>query len=202
MLPQISDKSSLIYTAFYCEENVYHLCKTISEILDKNNDHYEVYACFISNKTRSVPIKRQQAAKSPDGFVIWDYHVILLLKENDETLNKKRSWIYDFDTTLSFPCDFETYARESLPLVDLPEYHRKYRIVSSETFLRMFASDRSHMSSNNGTTISPPNYPPIFTAETKMNLPSFISMTENLDSVEFGKVLNEKEFFKFCDFTH
>ncbi|CAG8763094.1 17372_t:CDS:2, partial [Dentiscutata erythropus] len=161
MPPQTPDKSSLIYTAFYCEENVYYLCKTFSEILDKNKENYEIYVCFISNKTRSVPIKRQLAAKSPDGFVIW------------------------------------TYANESLPLVDLPEYHRKYRVVPSETFLRVFASDRSHMSKNNDSTISPPNYPPIFTAETTMNLPSFISMTENLDSADFGKVLNENEFFEF-----
>ncbi|CAG8519516.1 24380_t:CDS:2 [Cetraspora pellucida] len=93
MPPQIPDKSSLIYTPFYCEENVYHLCKKFSELLDKSIGNYEVYACFISNQTRSVPIRKQKAAKSPDGFVIWDYHVILLLKElkgDDENSNKKR----------------------------------------------------------------------------------------------------------------
>ncbi|CAG8523213.1 8619_t:CDS:2, partial [Scutellospora calospora] len=124
-----------------------------------------------------------------------DYHVILLLKEDDENTNKKRSWIYDLDTTLSFPCDFETFAKESLPFVDLPEYHR---IVPSETFLKVFSSDRSHMAKTTGVVISPPNYPPISTLESKMNLPSFVSMTENLDSVDFGKVLDEKQFFKFC----
>ncbi|CAG8833868.1 11713_t:CDS:2, partial [Racocetra persica] len=44
---------------------------------------------------------------------------------------------------------------------------------------------------NKDVIIPPPSYPPIFTAEATMNLPSFISMTENLDSTEFGSVLDE-----------
>ncbi|CAG8735245.1 10916_t:CDS:2, partial [Acaulospora morrowiae] len=129
-----------------------------------------------------------------------DYHVILLLKENDPITNAKKMWVYDLDTTLPFPCDIETYAYEALIPVAVPQYQRKYRVVPSEVFLKVFASDRSHMKKPDGTWISdPPNYSPISSPESAMNLHEFLSMTENLKSEEYGEVLDEKDFLKFCN---
>jgi hypothetical protein len=51
MLPDFSDKN-LIYTSCYCEENIYHLCKTF--LLDDIKNKYDIYVCFISNENRTV----------------------------------------------------------------------------------------------------------------------------------------------------
>ncbi|CAI2162745.1 12539_t:CDS:2 [Funneliformis geosporum] len=161
----------IIYTPCYCEENVYHLCKAFGKLDD-------IYVCFISNENRSIPIWKQRASKFHDGIVIWDYHVILLVKEKSNPTK-----VYDLDTTLSFPCDFSIYVQESFKILDDPQYHRKYRIIPAEKYLKVFASDRSHM---DGTWFaSPPIYSPISTSESVNNLPLFINMTENLDSKDF-----------------
>ncbi|CAG8519216.1 622_t:CDS:2 [Funneliformis mosseae] len=145
----------LIYTPCYCEENVYHLCKAFGKLDD-------VYVCFISNENRSIPIWKQRASKLPDGIVIWDYHVILLVKEMSNSTK-----VYDLDTTLSFPCDFSIYVQESFKTLDDPQYYRKYRIIPAETYLKIFASDRSHMIKKDGTWYaSPPIYSPISTSVT------------------------------------
>lgn len=109
-------------------------------------------------------------------------------------------------------------------------HRRCYRIVPLETFLRVFASDRSHMVSilicnrlvdslkkikfklvlllvffffqkkeDNTWLVPPPDYPPISSKESTMNLPNFISMSENLESKEYGTVLNEQKFKEFCN---
>ena len=66
----------------------------------------------------------------------------------------KRKYVYDFDTTLPFPCLAERYAREALdPLYSymsasaILQSHlvRRFRLIPASVFLRYFASDRSHM---------------------------------------------------------
>ncbi|RHZ83032.1 hypothetical protein Glove_100g28 [Diversispora epigaea] len=87
----------------------------------------------------------------------------------------------------------------TLPRNDIKGKERYYRIVPLETFLKVFASDRSHMKMEDNTWIAPPpDYPPISSKESKMNLPKFISMSENL---EYGTVLDEQQFKEFCDLT-
>lgn len=53
--------------------------------------------------------------------VFQDYHVILLLRAADgETL------VYDFDTTLEFPCVFDTYIEHAIKQEDnLLEHYRR-----------------------------------------------------------------------------
>nr|CAG8587663.1 67_t:CDS:2 [Entrophospora candida] len=150
-------KEDLIYTKCYCEENIYHLCKKF--LLDEKNEDYKegIYVCFISNEDKVVPLFRQSSSELENGLVLWDYHVILILKEKQ----------------------------------------KKFRLIPGETFVKVFASDRSHMIDKDGMWNSPPpNYPPISNQEFTMNLDLFISMTENLNSDKFGKVINESEFIK------
>ena len=47
--PHLED---IVYTACYCEENVYHLCQQLSG--NKDNAQRELYAVFISNEARQV----------------------------------------------------------------------------------------------------------------------------------------------------
>ncbi|CAG8630576.1 5104_t:CDS:2 [Ambispora leptoticha] len=206
--PQIT-LSTLTYTACYCEENVYLLCRKL--VCDKHPENdkdslassdFKIYAVFISNKNETIPLFRQRASLQDNGFIIWDYHVILVYTQPMYDKEKKKSWVYDLDTTLDFPCDFETYAREALIDVnnDDESFERLYRVIPAETFLEVFASDRSHMiNSDDGTWMSPPPlYPPILSSKgTRMNLPLFIDMMENKDSKDYGKVFQEGEFIEY-----
>jgi hypothetical protein len=96
--------------------------------------------------------------------VIWDYHVILHYPGK----------IYDFDSTLSFPCDVTEYIEKTLhpevalkaefqrlELCDGGADGRMYRLVPAEMFLENFASDRSHMLSDGEWRAPIPSWPAI-----------------------------------------
>lgn len=54
-----------------------------------------------------VALWSQKRARSPNNPVVWDYHVILVLrpKINESNPGPHRvAWVYDFDTKLSNPC--------------------------------------------------------------------------------------------------
>jgi len=151
ILPPLPPES--VYTRCYCEENIYLLCKALSsrpEILEA----WGIYVVLVSNENKTVALWSQKAGQ-PDHPIVWDYHVILVLKfrNQDEGGNAidfdspacRGSVVYDFDTTLSMPCPWEEYFSstfcEGLP----PHYQSKFRIIPGEMFVKHFASDRSHM---------------------------------------------------------
>ncbi|TSK31442.1 Protein N-terminal glutamine amidohydrolase [Bagarius yarrelli] len=148
----------------------------------------QVYVVFISNENKTIPIWRQKSSRGNEP-VIWDYHVVLL------HMNPQgQSFVYDLDTALPFPCLFDVYSREAFRSDDLlkPEFRRKMRVIPAATYLKKFASDRSHMKNPNGTwRMPPPPYPCIETTESRMNLDDFISMDS---SVDLGKVYKLSEF--------
>jgi len=80
--------------------------------------------------------------------------------------------------------------------------------VPAETYLRVFASDRSHMRMEDGTWLSePPTYPVIKVAACEHNLPTFWSMgiprlktrkeqnamMEAVNEGDYGVVMNLEE---------
>lgn len=163
-----------VYTACYCEENVWKLCDYIRK--SHPQDLHNFYAVFISNKDKKIPIWHQRASKRKDRLVIWDYHVIALHSCNGE------NWVYDLDTELPFPCRFEKYMTESIRNDNILHevYKRCFRVIPASDFLTTFASDRSHMLKEDGTWMAvPPSYPCISTAENKNNLHEFICMRKN-----------------------
>ena len=123
--------SNSTYTSCWCEENIYLLCQNFVE--DQSlKDLWEMFAVFISNSDKTVSghnfvydlsqwqltcmrcfvkvaLWYQKAAQIDRNPVIWDYHVVLLLRPRqgvEEGIEKDRtgSWVYDFDTTLPVPC--------------------------------------------------------------------------------------------------
>lgn len=179
-----------IYTKCYCEENVWMLCNHVK----KNSPDVinRCYCCFISNNDKTIPLWCQKASNREDKMVCWDYHVIFILANCD-----KDSMVYDLDTTLSFPCDFKTYAGSGIrPNSTLqPQFHRKFRVIKADEYLSTFASDRSHMIGEDGSWMSPPpSYPCIQTEDTKNNITEFISMDPNF---KHGKVLSFEEFVRY-----
>lgn len=58
--------------------------------------------CFVK-----VALWYQKAAPFEGNPVVWDYHVVLLLRPRQAALNENgrtMSWVYDFDTILPVPC--------------------------------------------------------------------------------------------------
>jgi len=118
-------------------------------------DSWEISVVFISNTGKTVALWNQTARQ---GIVVWDYHVILVLRpwawpaakeeSADRTENATTaSWVYDFDTQLPKPCTAQEYIAGTFPFHDqLPaEYYSFFRVIPAPTYLDNFASDRSHM---------------------------------------------------------
>ncbi|XP_053190494.1 protein N-terminal glutamine amidohydrolase [Scomber japonicus] len=178
-------RENCVYTQCYCEENVWKLCEFIRTERTAPLEH--VFVVFISNENRTVPLWKQKSGHG-DQPVIWDYHVVLLQADGPEN-----SLIYDLDSVMSFPCNLKLYAAHALRSDRgiKPAYHRLLRVVPAESYLRNFASDRSHMRNPDGSwKMPPPLYPPIHTAECQMNLDDFISM----DAAGWGSVYRLHHF--------
>ncbi|CDH52600.1 protein n-terminal glutamine amidohydrolase [Lichtheimia corymbifera JMRC:FSU:9682] len=167
------------------------MCKSIGEKSGALLDRFTVV--FISNPGKKIPIWMQKS--SQDGYpVVWDYHVILYYNEDND-----RAYIYDLDTALPFPCPAHEYVIKAFkPELQLKEeYQRCFRLIPAKDYLRGFASDRSHMLVDGVYASPPPEYPPIETKDSKMNLYDYINMTNgsNQKDLKCGVVVNEAEFF-------
>ncbi|CAN0910033.1 Protein N-terminal glutamine amidohydrolase [Linum grandiflorum] len=154
--------SEFVYTPYYCEENVYFLCKKLCENGKANEDGSDLYVVFISNEKKQVPLWNQKASTRADGIVLWDYHVICIQKKRDD--DSSSALIWDLDSSLPFPSPLATYLSETMrPSFELfSDFQRLYRVVHAPVFLREFASDRRHMKDSTGNWINaPPSYEPI-----------------------------------------
>lgn len=122
------------YTKYWCEENVYRLTAHFLSI-KKIANYWQVFVVFISNASKTVrqttsqarrcnlthlwqvALWHQSAACDPEQAIVWDYHVILILKARKapQTTTAQSGQadergpvtvVYDFDTLLPKPCDF------------------------------------------------------------------------------------------------
>ncbi|XP_039063825.1 protein N-terminal glutamine amidohydrolase [Hibiscus syriacus] len=152
--------SDFDHTTFYCEENVYFLCKKLcsSGIADAQGS--DIFVVFISNDNKQIPLWHQKASNRADGVILWDYHVICVQRKKDGDTHL----VWDLDSSLPFPCPLATYVSETFrPSFQLfSEFQRFFRVVHAPLFLRHFASDRRHMKDSEGNwTAQPPPYEPI-----------------------------------------
>ncbi|XP_038079174.1 protein N-terminal glutamine amidohydrolase-like isoform X2 [Patiria miniata] len=182
-------REDCVYTNCYCEENVWKLCEYAQEHHQDQLEHF--LAVFISNSAKTIPIWHQKAGNGPDQPVVWDYHVICI--HCPEVSDPQ---VYDLDSLLPFPCPLVQYLQSAIQSdASLKvQYHRKFRVVPAELFLKTFASDRSHMRTADGTWMKPPPpYHCIATTESTMNLDDFICMDP---SVGVGQVMDLATFTK------
>jgi hypothetical protein len=108
------------YTADFCEENVYKLIEHLHNA--DTNERWEIYAMFISNANKSVLLWQQRLSSKKDRPVLWDYHVVAIIRSRVQPLD---SWIYDLDSTLPVP----------VPLVGKPLNYVALSIVIISNFL-------------------------------------------------------------------
>ena len=125
------------YTACYCEENVYRLIQRLHRL--QGTHLSQLYAVFISNAARCVPIWEQRASSARSGFIVWDYHCICLQScpgpagaapasqpaSAAAAAAAGQPWVgpaqgsdtavvWDLDTRLPFPCGIREYAARAL----------------------------------------------------------------------------------------
>ena len=189
---ELSVKVDQSYTSCYCEENIWKLCEKIkkSDKLEHLFREENAYIVFISNDGKSVPLWNQSASDDAGGLVIWDYHVILIIKNEG-------SVVFDLDTRLPYPCAFNHYTLNTFGSNENnfdERFHRKFRVTGIQDYMNHFASDRSHMKDTNGDWIKPPpSYPCIKTKDSNHNIDTFISMDQ---SKGWGVVLSLEKFNK------
>lgn len=85
------------YASCYCEENVYLLALQLET---SGIDRKHIAALFITSivGAPAVPVWRQRSAAGPDGLALWDYHVVLLLRQSLHG----PLLVYDLDSSVQF----------------------------------------------------------------------------------------------------
>ena len=152
------------YQAYYCEENVWQLCRH-PLLVDRRR-----FAVFISNPEKTVAMWHMRAGTDPGEAVVWDYHVVLV------TAGEK-VLLWDLDSLLGCPVAPDLYLNGSFSTRIKKRYQPMFRVVPAPVFLDTFRSDRSHMLGQEGDWHAPPPpWPPIGTGE-ENNLQAFIDMT-------------------------
>ncbi|GMH34480.1 hypothetical protein BSKO_02314 [Bryopsis sp. KO-2023] len=184
-------REECIYTACYCEENVYKLVELLTARKIASLD--ELWVVFLSNPMKRFPLFCQRSSEREGGLVVWDYHVILIQRPPGGSAN-----VWDIDTTLEFPCPIDTYAAEALapfPFAEFdPSFKRFFRVVEGAVYKDAFASDRTHMIREDGSFASPPpEYPCIVAKDLQtMTLPQFWDMSKANNGL--GMIMDESSF--------
>ncbi|CAL9236517.1 unnamed protein product [Arabidopsis halleri] len=172
------DAARFQHTPYYCEENVYLLCKKLCENGVADATDSDLFVVFISNEKKQVPLWHQKASSRADGVVLWDYHVICVQRKK---VSDSEPLVWDLDSTLPFPSPLASYVTETIqPSFQLfADYQRFFRIVHAPLFFKHFASDRRHMKEPDGSwTAQPPPYEPIVAQDGILhNLSEYISMS-------------------------
>ncbi|KAG5404612.1 hypothetical protein IGI04_010731 [Brassica rapa subsp. trilocularis] len=169
------DATRFQHTPYYCEENVYLLCKTLCENGVADETGSDLFVVFISNE-------RKQA--SMFGLCL-HYTLFHRKKESDS-----EPLVWDLDSTLPFPSPLASYVTETIqPSFQLfAEYQRFFRVVHAPLFFKHFASDRRHMKAPDGSWIArPPPYQPIVAQDGVLhNLSEYTAMsaTDTLSSLD------------------
>lgn len=139
------------YCARYCEENVWYL------VQEPAFAGVPCAVAIISNREGACLFWGQQRCEAPGLPVWWDYHVILLARQD--------TWlVYDLDSALPFPVDAPTYLNGTFRMQHrMPEEIRpRFLLFDGPEYIADFGSDRSHMRDERGHWHAPPpDWPPI-----------------------------------------
>ncbi len=169
----------LHYHPFYCEENIWHLCR------EPGRAGRGGRVIFISNPERTCPIWSAQGSPTRDMPVFWDYHVIYLSRE-------PRHRVWDPDSRLENGAPFVQYLKASFRRALPAPFQPLFRMVQAETFLKEFSSDRRHMLLPDGAWLHPPPPWPPIQNQAVHNLDMWIDMNNNFH----GEILNLDAIWK------
>lgn len=163
------------YAAYYCEENVWWLLQHAQLKPGMRS------ALFISNVNRTCALWNQGLA-APEQPVVWDYHAVVIVKD------ELQSWVYDLDSRLDFPVTAAEYVQGTFPHEDInDDYLPQFREVEDRDMIRHFASDRTHMVTEGQFVHPAPSWPLIGTGN---NLEHFL----DIEASFLGEVLDLPTF--------
>ncbi len=138
------------YQPFYCEENVWRLCQ------DQRLGGAEALVAVITGAGRVGAERRcafyhQRCAAAPGEPVLWDFHVVLLVRT--------RGWqVWDLDSGLGAPVAAGDYLaatfgdQQLIPAALRP----RLRLIDAAAYVSQLRSDRSHMRDRAGRYLQPP----------------------------------------------
>ena len=161
------------YQPFFCEENIWHLAGD-AELAGRNT-----LVAVISNPARSCLLMGQRAGGA-EGYVVWDYHVVLCAE-------LAGAWeVWDLDATYGCPVSATVWLNLTFPLGGrLPaQYEPLFRVLSGAAYRALLNTDRRHMRAPDGTwRAEPPSWPVIGSGS---NLMDFVDMERAFE----GEVLD------------
>lgn len=175
------DKNAIDYCPNYCEENVWLLAQR------PEFAGHDPRVVFISNTRRRVLFQAQRLCEG-NRFMCWDYHVILLARDDSHWL------VFDADSLLPFGCRLRDYLAATFPLGSAIAEAPLFRMLSAGEYIRNLSTDRRHMRNVDGTfSASPPDWPVIqMDRSAEFNLWEFVDMKEG----GLGEVLGLPQFEK------
>ena len=136
------------YAAFYCEENVWWLAQ------DPRFAALARDVVLVTNAQRSVAVFAQRAGPGPDRGVVWDYHVVLVVRR------PAGAEIWDLDCALGAPVPAATWLDASFARAVPRQLEPRFRVVRGDDFVATLSSDRSHMVRSDGRwRVPPPPWP-------------------------------------------
>ncbi|KAF7972662.1 hypothetical protein HWV62_17346 [Athelia sp. TMB] len=121
------------YAGCYCEENVFLLAQRFAGEAAIERV-FDIFAVFISNASKTVALWNQRLAASPGDVVVWDYHVVLLLRikakhldaYNQPLRGQSAAWIYDFDSVVDSPSPWQSASVDQHDISTHAECHGKF----------------------------------------------------------------------------
>lgn len=143
----------LPYQPYYCEENAWHLCRTLVGL---GYPPARLYMVFTFSSGRCVPMRRQRSGDA-GAIVCWDYHVFVL--EHDPS----DAQVWDVESLLGSPVPLSRYLSETFPAQERPEFRPLFRAIPWSLARFEFSSDRRHMRDGDGYHHPPPPWPVIGT---------------------------------------
>ncbi len=134
------------YQPYYCEENIWLLAQ------DPRVGDGERLVALITGEVGRFAMWHQRSADGPNAPVLWDYHVVLLARQD-------RGWqAWDFDCDLGMPIAVTDWWDASFPRQDQVRsaYRPHFRVLPAAEYVSTLRSDRSHMRDADGSFLKPP----------------------------------------------
>lgn len=136
--------SSFERQPYYCEENVWRLVQR-----DDVRALPDVEVWVLAASGPAFAMWQQKAGQGPDGFIVWDYHVVACADVDGVPC------VIDVDTRLDVVTPACTYLQTCLlPVPD--EVQAMVRVVPAAAYVDGLVSDRSHMRDDDGQWQAPP----------------------------------------------
>ena len=176
-------ESKFKYTPAYCEENIWHLAS------DGRFRGLDARVVLVTGPGSHRKLWFQRCSEHVALPVHWDYHVILLVWDDN--------WqVWDLDTTLELPVNASSYFRKTFrgPDENFDNRNVLFRSIAAKEYIANFSSDRSHMRLPSGDWAAPPpSWPDIVTSES-LNLMAWLDI--GLDGP--GELLTLEQMIGFC----